>query len=337
MMLTESLAQGPAQPGVRELTIGDALREAAAETPDATALISGSPDPAQRREWTYAELLAEAERAGQALLARYEPGDRVAVWAPNIPEWVILEYACGLAGVILVTVNPSYQPNEVAYVLNQSGAAAVFLLPDFRGNPMLQHLESVRDECPTLRDVILLTEWEAFLASGSDEVTFPELTPDMACMIQYTSGTTGFPKGALLHHRGLVNNGAHTARVSGMRDGATYIGMMPLFHTAGCVLAVLGSLATRSRLVLVEMFEPGNVLELMEEYHASAMLGVPTMLIAMVEHPTFAARDLSSVEVISSGGSTVPAALVRRLEEELRAPFTIVFGRYLIKRFADAA
>jgi len=325
-MLTMSHAIGPTTPPVRDLTIGDALREAAAEVPDSTALVAGTPDPAARRDWTYAELLAEAENAAHALLERFEPGERVAVWAPNVPEWVIMEYACALAGVILVTVNPSYQPDELAYVLRQSRAAGIFLLPDFRGNPMLKHVEAVRDDCPELREVVLFSEWREFLASAGTRA-LPDVAPGDPCMIQYTSGTTGFPKGALLHHRGLVNNGAHTVDVMKVETGGTYLGVMPLFHTGGCVLAVLSALAKRSRLVLQEMFEPGLALELMETYGAGAMLGVPTMLIAMLEHPSFRERDLSSVRGICSGGSTVPADLVRRLEKELEAPFVIVFGQ----------
>ncbi|MEM8489968.1 MAG: AMP-binding protein [Pseudomonadota bacterium] len=325
-LLTQSFSTGPVHPPVRDLTIGDALREAAAEAPDAIALVAGTPDPSARRQWSYAELLAEAEQAARALLTRFEPGDRVAVWAPNVPEWVLLEYACGLAGVILVTVNPSYQPQELAYVLNQSKAAGIFFLPEFRGNPMQRHLDSIKDQCPALKHVIPLTEWEEFLAAASD-LTLPHITPDQACMIQYTSGTTGFPKGALLHHRGLVNNGAHTLSMMNTSPQCTYVGIMPLFHTGGCVLAVLSALSNRARLVLVEMFEPGLVLDLMEEYGAAAMLGVPTMLIAMIEHPSFAQRNLSSVECICSGGSTVPADLVRRLEDAVGAPFVIVFGQ----------
>ena len=325
-MLTESHAIGTSVPPVRDMTIGDALREAAADSPDAVALLAGTPDPAERREWTYAELLAEAETTARALLERFEPGERVAVWAPNIPEWIVMEYGCALAGMILVTVNPSYQPHELAYVLKQSGSAGIFLLPDFRGNPMLSHLESIKDECPDLREIVLFSEWQAFLASAGDK-ELPAPAPGDACMIQYTSGTTGFPKGALLHHRGLVNNGAHTLAVMNPQRGSTYMGIMPLFHTGGCVLAVLSALANRSRLVLVEMFEPGLVLELMETYRAAAMLGVPTMLIAMIEHPTFRERDLSAVECICSGGSTVPADLVRRLEDTVGAPFVIVFGQ----------
>ncbi|WOJ94646.1 AMP-binding protein [Congregibacter variabilis] len=325
-MLTESYAKGPATPPVRELTIGDALREVAEECPAQIALIAGTPDTAERRTWTYAELLDEAQLTARALLEIFEPGDRVAVWAPNIPEWVIMEYGCALAGIVLVTVNPSYQADELAYVLRQSRAAGIFLLPDFRGNPMLHHLESVQDDCPELKSVILFSQWQDFLASAGDK-PLPTVLPNDACMIQYTSGTTGFPKGALLHHRGLVNNGSHTLSIMGAESGQTYMGIMPLFHTAGCVLAVLGALSKRSALVLVEVFEPGLVLELMEEYRAAAMLGVPTMLIAMIEHPTFVERDLSAVRALCSGGSTVPADLVKRLEEAVGAPFTIVFGQ----------
>lgn len=327
-MLSESHMSGVSVPAVRDLTIGSALREAAADAPEAVALVCGTADAAMRREWTYAQLLDEATRAAHALLERFKPGDHVAVWAPNIPEWVLLEYACALAGVVLVTVNPSYQPRELAYVLKQSRSAGVFLLPEFRGNPMLTHLDSVKAECEELREVILFSEWDSFLASGRDSDTvLPDLDADMPCMIQYTSGTTGFPKGALLHHRGLVNNGAHTAAESELLPGGCCMGIMPLFHTAGCVLAVLGAVSLRARLVLVEVFEPGLVLDLMETYRANGMLGVPTMLIALLEHPSFPERDLSSVSNISSGGATVPADLVRRLEAELSAPFTIVYGQ----------
>lgn len=325
-MLTESHATGPTTPAVRELTIGEALREVALECPAQIALIAGTPENADRRTWTYAELLDEAQLTARALLEIFEPGDRVAVWAPNIPEWVIMEYGCAFAGIVLVTVNPSYQADELGYVLRQSRAAGIFLLPEFRGNPMLHHLEAVQKDCPELKSVVLFSQWQEFLASAGDK-PLPVVLPGDACMIQYTSGTTGFPKGALLHHRGLVNNGSHTLATMGAQIGQTYMGIMPLFHTAGCVLAVLGALSKRSALVLVEAFEPGLVLELMEEYRAAAMLGVPTMLIAMIEHPTFAERDLSAVKALCSGGSTVPADLVKRLEEAVGAPFTIVFGQ----------
>jgi fatty-acyl-CoA synthase len=274
MSLTESYAVGPNEPPVRKITIGDALAEAAAEHPDRIAVIAGTADPAERRQWTYAELYQQAQTVARALTTRFKPGERVAVWAPNIPEWVMMEYGCALAGVILVTVNPSFQADEM-----------------------------------------------------DESLALPEVGPTDACMIQYTSGTTGFPKGALLHHRGLVNNGAHTVGRMGFPDGGVYLAYMPLFHTGGCVCGVLGCVAKRGTMVLMEMFEPGLALELMEAYRANAMLGVPTMHVAMIEHPDFATRNLSSVKAMCSGGSTVPQALVRRLEQTVQAPFTIVFGQ----------
>jgi fatty-acyl-CoA synthase len=326
---TESYALGPAIPPVRDITIGEALAEVAGKFPDEVALVAGVADPAERCQWTYAELYRQSQCVAKALLTRFEPGDRVAVWAPNIPEWVLLQYGSALAGMILVTVNPSFQADEVAYVLNQSRSAGIFLLTEFRGNPMLRHLESVQDKCPALREVIRFDEdWLAFCESGAhSSAELPELSPTDACMIQYTSGTTGFPKGALLHHRGLLNNGAHVADRMNVPEGGAYLGYMPLFHTGGCVLLVLGSLTRRCQLVLMEAFEPGLVLELAETYQARALGGVPTMLIAMIEHPDFAHRDLSSIKNINSGGSTVPAALVQRLEQTLGAAFTIVFGQ----------
>ena len=146
-------------------------------------------------------------------------------------------------------------------------------------------------------------------------------------MIQYTSGTTDTPKGAVLHHRGLVNNGAHALDRMGVRDGSVWVTTMPMFHTGGCVICVLGAVSKRVTQVLVEAFDPALVLELIETYQCEAMTAVPTMLISMLEHPRFAATDLSSLRRLSSGGAIVPAALVTTFEERLGATFTILFGQ----------
>lgn len=323
-----SYAIGPTEPPVRDITIGQLLEEAVAAAPDRVALIAGAPDPVARRQWTYAELHAESLRTARALRARFEPGERVAIWAPNIPEWVIAEFGAAMAGVVLVTVNPSFQAKEVEYVINQSKSAGILVMREFRGNPMLATVEEVRSRCPALREIICMDQWDEFLMSADDtDVSLPQMEPGDAVMIQYTSGTTGFPKGALLHHRGLVNNGMHTIDRMGVAEGETWVAMMPLFHTAGCVLGVLGAVSKKLTQVLLESFDPGLALELNETYRGNAFLGVPTMLLAMLEHPQFKSRDLSSVHSICSGGSTVPAALVKRLETELNSRFTIVFGQ----------
>ena len=328
MTSTISHATGPSWPPIHDTTIGQILRDAAVAAPDRTAIVEGVPDPAARREWTYAELDADADRVARALLTHYSPGDHIAVWAQNIPEWELLEFGAARAGMVIVTVNPGYQAAELRYVVNQSRATALFCVDSFRGNPMLATAREVQAACPELRDIVRFAEWDSFLASaGSSAVVFPDVAPMDPVMIQYTSGTTGFPKGALLHHRGLVNNATHFMDRMGVAEGNVYVVMMPLFHTAGSVMAVLGSVAHRCTQVLVEGFEPGLVLHLSEAYRSNAMLGVPTMLIAMLEHERFGDTDLSALTGVCSGGSLVPEQLVRTFERELGAPFTIVFGQ----------
>ncbi len=326
--LTSSYAIGIQDPPVRDMTLGELLEEAASKAPDRVALIAGVAEVADRHQWTYAELQTECKKVARALLAQFEVGDKVAIWAPNIPEWVMLEFGAAMAGMIIVTVNPGFQAAELKYVLTQSESVGLFVMDDFRGNPMRATAQEVHPECPDLRTIIGFDDWDAFL-SGADsfqgELPQPKATDPV--MIQYTSGTTGFPKGALLHHRGLVNNGAHTADRLGLEPGAVWVTAMPLFHTGGCVCCVIGAVSIQATQILVEAFDPGLVLELFETYGGNTMVGVPTMLLAMMEHPNFATTDLSTIKAICSGGSTVPAPLVKRFEEELSAPFMIVFGQ----------
>jgi fatty-acyl-CoA synthase len=310
---------------VRETTVGAVLREAAEADPDAAAMVAGVPDPGDRRRWTYGELLEHAEQAAQALAGRFARGERIAVWAPNLAEWVVLEFAAALAGLVLVTVNPAYRPQELSYVLGQSGASGIFLVPEFR-SPMAAYLDEVRADLPDLREVVSFTDWNDFLASGNPTQRLPEVSPDDVAQIQYTSGTTGFPKGAMLHHRGLTNNARFYVERLGLRAGEVIVNPMPLFHTAGCGMGVLGATQARAVNVPVLAFEPGLVLELLESERSAVLAGVPTMLIALLEHPDLESRDLSAVRVAVSGGSPVPPELVRRIEERLGVPLSIVFG-----------
>ena len=323
-----SHAVGPLQPEVRDLTLGALLAWAAETAPDRLALISGVPDPSARRRWTYAELYSASVRTAHALLNRFEPGERVAVWAPNIPEWIMMEFGAALAGLVLVTVNPGFRQHEAEHVLRNSRAAGVVVSPEFRGNRMLAIIEEVQPRCPELREVIRFDQWSDFLDSGADSThTLPTVDPGDAAMIQYTSGTTGLPKGALLHHRGVVNNSAHTLDLMEVGDGTVSLTTMPLFHAGGCLLCVVGAVSRRGTQVLVESFDPALVLELIETYRCDGMATVPTMLISMLEHPNFDSTDLSSMKHLSSGASTVPAPLVTTFQERLGAAFTILFGQ----------
>ena len=312
---------------VFDLTAGGALRDAAADAPRATALVQGAVDPAARRRWSYAELLEASERAARALLGRFAPGDRVAVWANNIPEWVILELAAGLAGITIVTVNPALRPQELGYVLGQSQADGIFLIPAYRGSPMAEMVQQVRGDLPALREVVSFADWDAFCAEAAPGRALPVVSPDAPAQIQYTSGTTGFPKGAVLHHRGVVNNARlYTARL-GLGPGSVQLSAMPLFHTAGCVMSVLGAAVTRGTLILPPYFDPGLMLELIAAERAEMLLGAPTMFIMMLDHPDLATTDISSVRQLLTGGAVVPPALVSRVEAEFGAPLSIVFAQ----------
>jgi len=315
--LTTSYWRADNSDPVLETTVGGILRDAAAAYPDWVALIEGTPDPATRRRWTYAELLTEAERVARALLVCFAPGEHLAVWAPNLPEWELLEFGAALAGVVLVTVNPTLRESELAYVLHQSRAAGIFFAPDYRGRHLLNTLESVRAGLPELRETLLFSEWDQFVASGSPTQVLPVVAPDDMAQIQYTSGTTGFPKGAMLHHRGIINSARFFARRAGLLPGAGIITCVPLFHTGGCVLGVLGAVHAHARHILAPGFEAGLVLNLIETERAAVVGTVPTMLVAMMEHPDWTRRDLSSLRAIVSGGAPVPAALVRQIEATL--------------------
>ena len=200
---------------VLEQTIGDALRSAAATWGERTALIEGILDTDQRRRWSFTSLLDGAEQVARALLGRFSPGEHVAVWAANCPEWVLVEFGAALAGITLVSVNPAYLAKELAYVLAQSQAVGLLVQPEYRGRNLLSAVEEICPALPHLREVIPLSSWSDFLASGSPAQALPQVTPDDIAQIQYTSGTTGFPKGALLPLRGLANNGRFYALAIG--------------------------------------------------------------------------------------------------------------------------
>ncbi len=322
------IADGSGPPLLEGITVGARLREVTAAVPDRVALVEGIADPNGRR-WTYAELLHDAERCARVLLQRFEPGERIGVWAHNLPEWVVLEYGAALAGVTLVTVNPSLQPAEVAYVLGQSRSAGVFLVPEVRGNPLAAHIEAIRGELPELRSVLRLDQLVELLDAAADDgsAVLPKVGTDDPVQVQYTSGTTGFPKGAVLRHGSVVNNAMLWVDRVRIPEGICWLTPMPLFHTGGCVMGVLGALDRRATLVVMRAFEPGLFLELIERERPWFAAAVPTMLIAAMDHPDAATRDLSSWKSTVSGGAQVPEALVRRIESTLGVDFTIVYGQ----------
>jgi fatty-acyl-CoA synthase len=308
-------------------TVGALLRRVATEVPDRIGLVDGPADPAQRRRWTYAEMLDAAESVAAALLARFRPGERVAVWESNRAEWVLLQMGAALAGIVVVTINPQYRTEELRYALGQSGSVGIVHGTEHRGVSMTGIVESVRDELPDLRETICFADWDAFVASGDRSTPLPDVSPDDPNLIIYTSGTTGFAKGALLHNLGVVNASRLSAERAGFRDGDAWINPIPLFHTGGGVLASIGTLARRGVHVVVPQFDPALVLELMETERGALILTVPTILLGLLDHPDRPARDVSALRTVMCGGAKVPADLVRRTKSTWGCDFSILFGQ----------
>jgi fatty-acyl-CoA synthase len=312
---------------VRSATVCDDLYHAAATVPERLALVDCVAEPAARREWTYAEFVADAERVARALLARYSPGDRIAIWAPNSADWIILQQGISLAGMVLVALNPAYRSREMQFTLSQSGVVALFCLPEYRGFDTLAMIERIRPELPALADVVSFSDWEEFLVSGDENTELPVIEPDDLVQVQYTSGTTGFPKGAMLLHMGLLNEAAFVAERAGMSDGGVYINAMPMYHIGGGAVTSFGAWAKRGTFVILPEFDPGLLLEAFETYRGTHSLVVPTMLIAMLDHEDLHRRDLQSLQTIMSGAAAVPASLVRKTIAELGCRFSILFGQ----------
>jgi len=253
---------------ILDLTAGEALRVAASKAPDRIALVEVMPHgmgslvgaDATDRRWTYAELLAEAENCAQWLLQSYASGERVCLWAPNVPEWVIFQYGAALAGLVLVTANPALRAGELRYVLRQSKAVGLVHASAFRGTDMAAIAQEVADE---VRECFCIADWQSVVRGRQRAGELPVVSSSHPAQIQYTSGTTGEPKGVLLHHRGLVTNASFVAARAGL-DRGVFVSPLPLFHTGGSVVSALGCVTTCSTYVLPLLFNADLMLDAIE-------------------------------------------------------------------------
>ena len=319
----------PAQTDAKiwDTTVGVHLREVAVDHPDRVAMVEIDDAGQARGKWTYSNLLVNSDRLARSLASRFAPGEKVVVWAPNIPEWIFMEYACGLAGLVLVTANPSFQAKELRYVLEQSGAVALFMVDEFRGNPMRDIAENATASVEGIREVINLNDEAALHARGDLEGVLPVVAPDDAAQIQYTSGTTGFPKGAVLSHKNLINNARLYCDRKKVGRHSVWANFMPLFHTAGCATGALGCLQVACKMLLIKRFDADVFAKLIEEQGVTTCFAVPTMLFGLLEALERKPRDMSSLEVISTGGAPVPPELVRRVRNRLDCHLLSAFGQ----------
>jgi len=316
--LQDSYFTAVADAKIPDHPIGDALRRAADEGPEVIALKEATSAGEIRRVWTYDSLCSCSLRLARALLSRHVPGDRIGIWAPNIPEWVLLEYAAALAGITIVTVNPSFRAWELKYVLEQSRATALYLVPEVRGNLLAQIAATVCAELPAIRHVIDMTNADLLFAGEHGDTPLPKVAAEAPVQVQYTSGTTGFPKGAVLTHRGLYGNASLLAQRVAIRPGATWLNFMPMFHTGGCSLMTLGPLSTRDTVIITPLFDGAVMNAIIERERVEVVLAVPTMIVGMLEAQIARPRDLSSLKVLLSGGAVVAPELIRQAQGAFR-------------------
>ncbi len=262
--LTESYWPADTSRTLLDMTLGQSLRSAAEEFPDRCALAEGSQDLTRRRRWSYAELLEDAEQVASALLQRFSPGERVAVWAPNIPEWDLMLYGCAIAGIILVTVNPAYKARELDYVVGKSGAAGLFTMDDYRGLDTLAVARHVQPGLPELREIVRFSQFDEFKNSAAKAASFPKIAPLDPCIIMFTSGTTGAQKGVKFHHKGIVNVTNFTQERGGLELGGVFVNPMPMFHIGALGHAGVGSVMRRATHVLVSHWNPTLFMGLVE-------------------------------------------------------------------------
>ncbi|BBZ14406.1 AMP-binding protein [Mycobacterium branderi] len=319
----KSYDAGPTDMPILEETIGANFERVVAANPDAWALI----DVARQRRWTYGELDAEVDLIARGLMALgVQRGARVGIWAPNCAEWTIVQYATAKIGAILVNINPAYRTHELAYALNQSGVRTLISATAFKSSDYARMVDEVRHECGSVSDVVFLDtdDWDALRERGSN-VPVDQLRSRGASLsnrdpinIQYTSGTTGFPKGATLSHRNILNNGFFTTELIGLGPADRLCIPVPFYHCFGMVLANLGCTTHGATMVIpAPVFEAGATLAAIEAERCTGVYGVPTMFIAMLGHPDFAAFDLSSLRTGIMAGSVCPVEVMKRCVAEM--------------------
>jgi fatty-acyl-CoA synthase len=328
-----SYAHGVATEPLLGETIGDNLRRSARRFGAGEALV----DVPSGRRWTYRQFDADVDTLARALLGLgVAKGDRVGIWAPNVPEWVLVQYAAARVGAILVNVNPAYRTHELRYVLEQAEVSVLFATESFRTSNYRAMVDEVRPGCDSLAAVVYIgtDEWTRLLALA-DAVPAEELAAREADLdfddpvnIQYTSGTTGFPKGATLSHHNILNNGHLVAGRQGWSEADRVCLPVPLYHCFGNVLGALGATTHGACVVLPAAgFDARATLAAVEQERCTVLYGVPTMFIAELAEPEFGTFDLSSLRTGVMAGSPCPIEIMKRVVAEMgMTEVTIAYG-----------
>ncbi|MEV6830180.1 AMP-binding protein [Amycolatopsis sp. NPDC051102] len=318
-----SYASGTSEVPLLGDTIGDNFDRTVAAFGDRDALV----DRAAGRRWTYRELAAEVDALALGLVARgLGKGDRVGIWSPNRAEWTFLQYATAKIGAILVNINPAYRSHELAYVLNQAGIRLLVASDEFKTSDYPAMVDEVRDKCAALEHVVILggEGWQALLEAGrgGDRAQLAHLqaglSADDPINIQYTSGTTGFPKGATLSHHNILNNGYFVGELCNYTEQDRVCIPVPFYHCFGMVMGNLACTSHGACMVIpAPAFDPEATLEAVAAERCTSLYGVPTMFIAELSHPRFGEFDLSSLRTGIMAGSPCPVEVMKQVIDRM--------------------
>ncbi len=329
-----AIDSGPTDVPLIHLTIGDLLNETAERFADREALVV--PHQSIRQSW--AEFNASVDAVAKGLMAAgIDTGDRVAMWSPNFAEWIYIQFATAKIGAIQVNVNPAYRTSELEYALNQSGARMLVTKTEFLTSAYRDMVETVAPKCPDLERVVYFDtdDWAALVAAGRS-IDDADLAARMAGLdadddinIQYTSGTTGFPKGATLSHKAILNNAQFVGMMCDFDETDRLAIPVPFYHCFGMVMGNLACAVYGSTMVIPSpAFEPGAVLEVVEAEKCTSLYGVPTMFIAQLGHPDLGSRDLSSLRTGIMAGSPCPIEVMGQVIDEMNmSEVTIAYGQ----------
>ncbi|HWJ82462.1 MAG TPA: AMP-binding protein [Nocardioides sp.] len=308
-------------------TVCSLLAARAAEHPGRPALVATGHDGEEVR-LTYAELHAQAQRVATALRRLADPGDLVALWAPNLAEWVLVQHGAAMAGVVLVALNPVLRLAELEHALDHSRATVLVHAERSRDYDLGEVAAQAAASRPHLR-LVSLADRGAWLADEADPDVLAEAPtdPDLPVMLQYTSGTTGSPKGVLLRHRSLVNVARFTMEYVDMPAAAVAVNPLPMFHTAACVIGTLGPLWIGGTEVLVGQFAPGPVLDTMRRERANVLFFVPAVLGALIETQRASDQPAPRLDVALGGAAPVPDVMIEAAEQLFGADVVNVFGQ----------
>ncbi len=323
---------GSARPLLGE-TIGSNLARSAARYPDAEALVENSTG----RRWTYRQFDHDVDALAMGLLELgVDKGERVGIWSPNNAEWVLSQYATARIGAVLVNINPAYRVHELEYALRQSGCKIVISAPSFRSGDYRAMLAEVRSDLPALEEVLYLgsPRWEALIGTSPPELAAEllnrsqELSFDDPINIQYTSGTTGFPKGATLSHHNILNNGFFVGELCGYTERDRVCIPVPFYHCFGMVLGNLAATTHGACIVIpAPAFDAAVTLGVVESERCTSLYGVPTMFIAELALEDFARYDLSTLRTGIMAGSPCPVEIMKRVVSDMHmAEVTICYG-----------